>query len=119
MRGNTVDAVHDPTVRACIIPETLLDTLVGDVPLIPTDGLFHSPRWRCAFPYKGITRDVPITIDDIEVRLDFHVYDIVDSDLLLGFPLENPLAKSQGNPEEEELRETVSVHAESSKHPLT
>jgi hypothetical protein len=34
---------------------------------------------------------VPVKIDKIEVRLDFHVYPIVDFDLLIGSPLENLL----------------------------
>jgi hypothetical protein len=40
MMGNTVDVVYDPTSRACIIPESLLDTLVGDMPLTLTDRYF-------------------------------------------------------------------------------
>ena len=34
---------------------------------------------------------MPVKIDKIEVRLDFHVYPIVDFDLLIGSPLENLL----------------------------
>ena len=30
-----------------------------------------------------------ITIDKIEVNLDFHIFDILDFDLLIGYPLEN------------------------------
>jgi hypothetical protein len=32
---------------------------------------------------------VPIIIDEIEVHLDFHIYAILEFDLLLGHPLEN------------------------------
>ena len=32
---------------------------------------------------------MPITIDKIEVNLDFHIFDILDFDLLIGYPLEN------------------------------
>ena len=39
-----------------------------------------------------IARDVPITIDKLEVHLDFYIYDIVDFDPLLGLPLEKLLA---------------------------
>ena len=35
---------------------------------------------------------MPITIDKIEVHLDFYIYDILDFDLLLGLPLEKLLA---------------------------
>ena len=42
---------------------------------------------------------MPVKIDKIEVRLDFHVYPIVDFELLIGFPLENLLQEnsSQGS----------------------
>ena len=32
---------------------------------------------------------MPITIDKIEVNLDFHIFDILDFDLSIGYPLEN------------------------------
>ena len=52
---------------------------------------------------------MPITIDKIEVRLDFHIYDILDFDLFLGLPLEKLLA-SHGSLDEK-LRETGSATA--------
>ena len=58
---------------------------------------------------SGITRDVPITIDQIKVHLDFHVYDILSFDLLLGYPLEKLLG-SHGSLDEK-LRETGSATA--------
>ena len=33
MKGNVVDALHDPVVEVCIIPECLMDTLVDNKPL--------------------------------------------------------------------------------------
>ena len=50
---------------------------------------------------------MPIIIDKIEVRLYFHIYDIVDFDLPLGLPLEKLLA-SYGSLDEK-LRETGSA----------
>jgi hypothetical protein len=47
MRGNTIDSVHDATAGACIIPEVLLDTLMGDMPLTPTDRCFQSSEDVC------------------------------------------------------------------------
>ena len=54
---------------------------------------------------------MPIIIDKIEVRLDYHVYDIIDFDLLLGYPLEKLLV-SHGSLDEK-LRETSSATATS------
>ena len=58
---------------------------------------------------SGIARDVLITIDKIEVHLDFYIYDIINFDLLLGHPLEK-LSSSHGSLDEK-LRETDSATA--------
>ena len=108
MKGNIVEALHDPAAKVCIIPEYLLDTLVGNKPLTPTNKYFKSPS-GLFFECWGIARDVPVTVDKIEVRLDFHVYDIIDFDLLLGLPLEKLLA-SHGSLDEK-LRKTGSATA--------
>ena len=50
---------------------------------------------------------MPITVDKIEVHLDFYIYDILDFDLLLGYPLEKLLA-SHGSLDEM-LRENASA----------
>ena len=40
MKGNAVEALHDPFAEVCIIPECLLETLVGNKPLTRTDKYF-------------------------------------------------------------------------------
>ena len=107
MKGNIVEALHDPTANVCIIPEYLLDTLVGNKPLTPTNKYFKSPS-GLFFECRGIARDVPITIDKIEMHLDFYIYDILDFDLLLGYPLEKFLISHQGSLDEM-LRENASA----------
>ena len=72
------------------MPEFLTDTFIGSMPLDPTDRHFRSPS-GLFFECRGIAWAVPVKIDKIEVRLDFHVYPIVDFDLLIGSPLENLL----------------------------
>ena len=86
MKGKIVEALHDLADEVCIIPEYLLDTLVGNKPLTPTDKYFKSPS-GLYFECLGIARDVLITIDKIEMHLDFYIYDILDFDLFLGYPL--------------------------------
>ena len=60
---------------------------------------------------SGVASAVPLIIDKIEINLDFHIFDILDFDLLLGFPLETFLA-SQGNLDVT-LRKTASATATS------
>ena len=68
------------------------------MPLAPTDRLLRCPS-GLFFECRGIARAVPVKIDKIEFCLDFHIYPIVDFDLLLGSPLENLLQEksSQGS----------------------
>ena len=55
---------------------------------------------------------MPLTLDKIEVHLDFHIFDILDFDLLLGYPLEKLLTPYHGSLDEL-LRETASSTATS------
>ena len=43
IEGNNIDALYDPTATDYIIPECLMDTLMGNKPLTPTDTYFRSP----------------------------------------------------------------------------
>jgi hypothetical protein len=57
------------------------------MPLVPTNKLFKSPSGlivECC----GIARAVLIKIDKIEACLDFHIFVILDFDLLIGYPFE-------------------------------
>src|SRR6185503_20820710 len=85
IRGTAIEALHDHTAEACIMSEFLAETFIGSMPLDPTDRLFRSPS-RLFFECRGIARAVPVKIDKIEVRLDFHVYQIIDFDLLIVSP---------------------------------
>ena len=56
---------------------------------------------------RGVASAIPLIIDKIEVNLDFHIFDILDFDLLLGSPLEK-LLTSQGSLDKK-LRKTASA----------
>ena len=58
---------------------------------------------------SGDCKGLSITIDKIEMHLDFYIYDILDFDLILGLSLEKLLA-SHGSLDEK-LRETGSATA--------
>jgi hypothetical protein len=45
MRRTAVEALHDPSVEACIINEIPMESDVGHKPLIPSDRLFLSDRY--------------------------------------------------------------------------
>jgi hypothetical protein len=92
MKGNAIEGLHYPAAEACIISEYLVNILVGNKPLTLIDKYLRSPS-GLFFECWGIARDVPITIEKIEVRLDFHIYYVINFDLLLGYPLESSSGK--------------------------
>jgi len=53
---------------------------------------------------------VLLTLDKIEVHLDFHIFDVLDFDLLIGYPLEISLTSHQWSLDEK-VRETGSATA--------
>ena len=71
-------------------------TLLGNVTLRPSDTLLKSCPSGHILKCRGVASAVPLIIDKIEINLDFHIFNILDFDLLLGFPFEK-LLTSQGS----------------------
>ena len=87
LRGTIVEAQHNPTVETNIMLEFLAEALLGKMPLVSTNKLFKSPL-GLFFECCGINRAVPIIIDTIEVFIDFHIFAILEFDLLIGYRLD-------------------------------
>jgi hypothetical protein len=60
---------------------------LGNVSLSPSDILLKSCSLGHVLEYRGIARAVAFIIDGIEASLDFHIFDVLDLDLLLGSPV--------------------------------
>ena len=88
LRGTNIEALHNPTVRTSIMSEFLVKNLLGNMPLVPTNKLFKS-HLGLFFTCCGITRAMPVIIDKIEVFIDFHIFAILEFELLIGHPLDN------------------------------
>jgi hypothetical protein len=88
LRGTVVEALYNPTVETNIMLEFPVETLLGKMPLVSTNNLFKSPL-GLFFECCGIVRAMPIKINETEVCLDFHIYSILEFDILIGYPLEN------------------------------
>jgi hypothetical protein len=83
--------------------------------LVLTNKLFKSPL-GLIFECCGIARVVPIKIDKTKVCLDFHIFTVLDFDLLIGYPFEKIFQeKSSHGSLNEEFRKTTS--ATSISHP--
>jgi len=75
--------------------------------LVLTNKLFKSPS-GLIFECCGIARAMPVEIDKTEVVLDFHIFAILEFDLLIGYPLDKLFqVKPSHGSLNEELGETV------------
>ena len=88
LRETNIEALHNPTVGTSIMSEFLAINLLGNMPLVSTNKLFKSPL-GLFFECCGIASAVPVIIDKIKVFIDFHIYAILEFDILIGYPLEN------------------------------
>jgi hypothetical protein len=87
LKGTNIEALHNPIVGTSIMSEFLVKNLLGNMPLVLTNKLFKSPS-GLIFECSGIVRTMPIEINRIEVHLDFHIFAILEFDLLIGYPLD-------------------------------
>ena len=71
------------------MPWHLAHSLLGSVSLTPSGKLLESCPFGHILECRGVASAVPITIDKIEVNLDFHIFDVLNFDLLIGFPPDN------------------------------
>jgi hypothetical protein len=71
------------------------------MPLVLTNKLFKSPL-GLFFKCCGIARAMPVIINKVEDFIDFHMYAILEFDILVGYPLENHIQEkpSQGGLDE-------------------
>ena len=97
MKGTQVDTLYSPIVRANIISSECAFLHLGDEPLVQTDKTFQTPSGEFLEAY-GTLQNVSIRHEDIEIILEFHIFNVHDFDLLVGQPIEKFLtdASTQG-----------------------
>ena len=69
-----------------VISKALAEKLFPNESLIPSHKLLRIPSGVTLESY-GVMRSIPLRIRDSEYRLDFHIYDILDTSHLIGLPL--------------------------------
>ena len=87
--------------------------------MVQTDKTFQTPSGEILEAY-GTLQNVSIRHEDVEVILDFHIFDIQDFDLLVGQPIEKfltnaPTQKLEVHPE----KETISVQIAKATNSMT
>ena len=105
-----VNILYSPTVGANIISGKCAFYLLRDVPLVRTDKTFRTSSGEI-LKGNGILQNVSIRHEDIDVILDFHIFDVRDFNLLIGHPIEKLLmdAPTQGKVDVRLGKETISV----------
>ena len=67
--------------------EFLVKNLLINMSLVPTNKLFKSPL-GLIFKCCGIARAMPVIINKVDVFIDFHIYAILEFDILIGYLVE-------------------------------
>jgi hypothetical protein len=78
----------------------LVHTFLCDVSLAPSDKFLKCCPFGRILRCHGVACVVSLTLDRIKVNLDFHIFDILDLDLLTGYPLEKLLNPYEGSLDE-------------------
>jgi hypothetical protein len=108
IRRITIETHLNPVMEVNIMPWHLSYTLLGNVTLRPSDKLLKSCLSGHILECRGVACVVLLLVDKIKVNLDFHVFDVLDLDLLLGSHTKKLLNASQGSLDEK-LREAISA----------
>ena len=86
LRDQDVDALYNPTVGANLMSNEFALAFLGNNKLTPIDRQLKSPSGSLTSSY-GILTDVSFWHDDVKVRLNFHVFEDLNFDFLIGHPL--------------------------------
>ena len=86
LRDQNMDALYSPTVGANLMSNEFAFAFLGNYELTLTDRQLKRPSGSLTSSY-GILIDVPFWHDDVKVRLNFHVFEDLNFDFMIGHPL--------------------------------
>jgi hypothetical protein len=88
------DTFYNPIVGVNIISVLFAQDFLKDVPLALTTKLLKSLS-GCIVPSLGILCALPIFVNGTRVLLNFYIFDVVESDVLIGQPIERLIQEGQ------------------------
>jgi hypothetical protein len=94
IKGIIVEAHLNPTMEVNVMPWHISYTLLGNVMVRPSDKLLKSCPFRHILECRGVACVVSLLVDKIKLNIDFHIFDVLDLDLLLGSPVDKLLDAS-------------------------
>jgi hypothetical protein len=86
LKKKIIEAYYNPTIGMNSISKALAEELCPNESLIPSHKLLRTPSGVTIESY-GVIRSIPLRIRGSKYHLDFHIYDILDTTLLIGVPL--------------------------------
>ena len=86
LRNQHVDALYNPTVGANLMSDEFALAFMGTNKLTPTDRPLMRPSGSLTNSY-GILKDMSFWHDDVKIRLNFHVFEGLNFDFMIGHPL--------------------------------
>ena len=92
LEGNDVGILYSPTVSVNIVSKSFVFAYLSNKTITQTDKFFKQPNGSIIEGF-GVVQDVPVIHDGKEAILDFHVFEVRDFDVLIGYHL-----SSQGSP---------------------
>ena len=86
--GITIEAHVNPIMEVNIMPWHLAYALLGYVTLRSSDKLLKCCPFGRIIECRRVASTVLLTLDKIEVHLGFHIFNVLDFNLHIGYPLE-------------------------------
>ena len=86
IKNQETDVLYNPTIRANLILDEFLLAFIGDQILTLTERKLKRPVGSHMSSY-GVIKNVSLRHDDIKVVLDFHVFEDLNFDFLIGYPI--------------------------------
>jgi hypothetical protein len=93
-KETTIEAHYSLDVGINTISKALAEKLCPNESLIPSHKLLRIPSGVTLESYE-VMRSISLCIKGFEYQLDFHIYDLSDTSLLVGLPLGTLFRKDQ------------------------
>ena len=86
IKNQDMDVLYNPTVRANLISDEFALAFLVDEVLVPTDRKLKRSAGSFVSSY-GVIKNMSLRHDDVRVVLDFHVFEDLNFDFLIGYPI--------------------------------
>jgi hypothetical protein len=86
LKGSTIEAYYSPTIGMNIISNAVVEELCPNESFVPSHKLLRTPSGVTLESY-GVIRTIMLRIRGFEYFLNFHIYDVSNTSLMIGVPL--------------------------------